>query len=130
MYTRAKTGRLFGDVNAEILCTDFAAGVAAAVLAVPLAFLIGGPGGSFVFFEPWVIAITILMLVAGFLRGVSSGRVWIKAAAAGSGLTAMPAVLLHTNWHTVFLLFTTATLPAAGGMFLRRYGTKIRKRTK
>jgi hypothetical protein len=86
--------------------------------------------GGFSFFQPWLIVIPLAMFLAGFLRGRSSGNVWVttvKMAIPGWLLIAFTAsgdTRVHSAESKILGMLLFA-LPTALGMWVRRSRTRI-----
>jgi len=94
---------------------DIVVGIAAAVFVVIASVAFGG----FSFFEPWVIAAPLFMLIAGLLRGAAPGNFFLRALSVAAPLLCLDGLFVRPL--SGILLGALLTLcPAIAGVAVRR----------
>src|SRR5262245_45283669 len=100
---------------------DAGVGLAAWLLVVPLAFVLGG----FSFFLPWLIVSAALLFAAGLLRASTVGNVWLK----GIALNTLPvswAIWSHSGLLAFVIGTAVPVLASVAGIAVRRSRLRAR----
>lgn len=89
------------------------------ILIIFLAMVLGG----FNFFTPWLIVIPPIMFVAGVIRGISPGNIWIKVISLN---VVSILILAYSADAGAFVLgLLVLILPTTVGIAVRRYHSAV-----
>ena len=114
---------MVGKVNAKygrVLLMDGVVGLGALTAAVPLAFAFGG----FMFIEPWIVVMAVLLFAAGYLRGSCEGSIWVKWICMNAGGWCFLVFWLRNELPTLLLMVLSTSVPTITGLFVRRRQTQ------